>query len=221
MSAVLHQLLESNAEQKRAADRTFYDIARRIASGSDDPELHEVTAALANASKTESDLTAAVRKHRTRDNYRAVIGSYSDVVSEKPEIEHQIAAADSALEEAKLTHRQTVWPLQSRLREINDLALQAASAKQDLQRDCPCTETMASLKSVRFKLEMIGRDIEEKSNLIARQKTAIAVNKHNGHDTSLMEGRMAEANAELFGLRARQTALLADERDIMQTMIER
>ena len=132
MSTVLELLSAQESARQEEAERNYTDIVRRLAVGDDDPTLDEVQDVLEAIGKTSSDLQRAVSTQRYINSRRAKIQASEEAELERKEIELKVAAAKAILDAAQQSYLATLRPLNFRISQINQLAMDAQTAESEL-----------------------------------------------------------------------------------------
>ena len=125
-------LQTQNQQQKVLSYRS---VVGDIASGSE-PKPSDVERILADNDKSIDDLKRDVERQVRRTSLKALVTSIPKLEQECDQIQHQIANANTELEEAEGRHSEIATPLSFRLQDIRSTQSEAMKANQELFDSC-------------------------------------------------------------------------------------
>ncbi len=165
MSSVLDQLQEQEKSEREAAQAKYDAILEQLATGSADPELGVVAAAMRLVDKTSADLAADVADRKRIMAMEQQVAAADKAATELDTIAAEIAAADAELDAAKQAHRQKIFPLVNRKNDIHTIIMAAQQPKYELaKRQAESAGVQPSRQSTpgrRKPLEAFGFTIEQ------------------------------------------------------------
>lgn len=223
MSAILEKLTAAERARESVAREAYCDLVQQIASDTALQPLCDVQEILSAAGKSTAELSADVSKATHRNELRAKVAEAEAAAVERQQLLEQIEATTATLEAAKRGYDATVRPLQLRLAEINQLAMEAAAAKRELVTQCADDDLLAREQSNRNSLQRLDAMIREQRGLVCRVKSnldQLVRADADAAETAAKRERWEAETAKLDAMRAEQAALVAESNEIVEAKID-
>ncbi len=125
--------LQTQKQQQKVL--SYRSIVVDIASGGE-PSPQDVEKILAETGKSIEDLKRDVERQERRTTLKALVTTIPKLVQEYDQVQHQIADANTELEEAERRHSEITNPLSFRLSDIRQFQTEAMKANQELFDTC-------------------------------------------------------------------------------------
>ncbi|MEQ1829437.1 MAG: hypothetical protein ABL921_25965 [Pirellula sp.] len=177
-------------------------MVAEIANGGE-PSPQEVERLLSESGKSIEDLQRDVERHERRVSLKELVASLPKLGIEQSKLQHQIADANRDLEDAERRHNEIMYPLESRLREINSAQSEASRAKQELFETCDDPELRRKWDETMDQLNQNNaRQRELVSEISTLDNKAVHASYNAERETSKSEHERVKEKAAAFKKRA-------------------
>ena len=205
MNIVLAELREAETKRQAKALADCQSLVRKLGQRwSKGAQRHYGN--LRAPEKTLAELDAAVGRVQARAALRLKIAQASEADAEIIGLNAEINMADRELDGARERHRLAVWPLQSRLAEIQSLQMGTRDAERELLR-LTTPEEKKRLDDAQRTADSARESAAAASRSMARLETAVECASDGGERAEYQrelagaKDRFATASAKLLRLR--------------------
>ena len=211
--------LQTQKQQQKVL--SYRSIVVDIASGGE-PSPQDVERILAENDMSIEDLQRDVERQERRTSLKALVASIPKLEKEYDQVQHQIADANTELEEAERRHAEITNPLSFRLQDIRTFQTEAMKANQELFDGCGDTELRRQWdQTIAQQNENIARNRELLSEISlldnkAQNAALRAEHEISRSDIDRCRGQAVAYNKQAEELRSEMKALERSNKDIVR-----
>ena len=209
--------LQTQKQQQKVL--SYRSIVVDIGSGSE-PSPADVERILAENDMSIEDLQRDVVRQERRTSLKALVATVPKLEKEYDQVQHQIADANTELEEAERRHSEITNPLSFRLQDIRSTQTEAMKANQELFDGCGDPELWKQWDQTNDQLnEIIAKNRELVSEISAVERKARnaalrAEKEISRSDIDRCRGQAVAFNKRAEELRSEIKALERSNKDI-------
>jgi hypothetical protein len=217
IATVIERIVGKQRERQAAG---FRELVVEIADGNE-PNADVVSQVLRDADQSHDDLREAVELLQRRREIRKKWDHIPDLMTQRRELERQMAEADRELETAERKHYMTVNPIGAELEQLKEATWEGEKAKQELWDTCTDPMLLGQLADVQLRLAKrreeatdLRRRIDDLRSWAKNERTEAE------HQRTIIDGN-GDAQAKVHITRAKEHERMAAERESMLTSINK
>jgi hypothetical protein len=220
MLPIIDSLKERLRRRAEAGASSYRQLVLALATNGKEPgNADDVERVLAAAGKTPEDLAADLEAKALRAASQARVQKADGVGAERARLRAAVEKAEAALAKAQAAYEEVTWPAQQRLRELDALEREAATARAGLVSGCDDPALIAAAAGLRDRRAAAAAQLDEARRLREQaERTLLTYQNRAANEQHPAAAEEARRKAEEGGpvLARHAAAIAAAEAELAQ-----